>query len=296
MLALLSKLSVYGGLASVAGGSLFLVLYSDNRRQTVIPVLNYCFLGALIGFQGAALNFPFQIGMINDSGLKGLFDWPMAKLLLDTQLGDVTLYRLLGFAVAIAASAYFLARAKRLVSAPSEQFFRPFFTISSLVLICIVLSFPATGHVSVLSDWVKFALSLHVAAFASWIGLLWPFMVLARTPNLILLQQKLAAFGRHASVILIVLIATGAAMVWQLVGSLNEMYTSYYGLGLSLKVLIFIIILVIATWNKFRLVPKIQEAGVAAKFRHSVTLELSVAVAILCLTAAISTILGPGQH
>ncbi|MFT4860883.1 MAG: putative copper resistance protein D [Pseudohongiellaceae bacterium] len=293
---LLAKLSVYGGMASVAGASLFLVLYCDNRRQSVVPVISYCLFGALLGFQGAALNFPIQIGMINDDGFAGMLDWSMAKLLLDSQLGDVTLYRVLGFAVAIAVSGFFLFKSTRLSKAPAGMFFRPLFTLNALVLMGLALSFPLAGHVSVLNDWARFALALHVLAFAFWIGLLWPFMVLANTPDLDLLQTKLRQFGRHAIGVLVVLGSAGAVILWQLFGSLSEFFGSAYGLTMTLKLLIVIAIISIAAFNKLRLVPAIVEAGGAQRFRQSVKIEMVVAAAILVLTSYLSTLVGPMPH
>lgn len=294
--AILCKLSVYGGMAAIAGASLFLVLYSDNRRQTVVPVLFYCLFGALLGFQGAALNFPVQIGMINNSGLAGMMDWSMGKTLLDTQLGDVTLYRLLGFAAAVAVSAYFLTKTNRLTAAPGRMYFRPMFTLNALVLMALALSFPIAGHVSVLSDWLRFFLALHVLAFAFWIGLLWPFRVLANTTDLPLMQEKLRLFGQHAIGVLGILVSAGGLMLWQLFSSLNEFYVSAYGLTMTFKLLIFISILSIASYNKLRLVPRLLELGAAERFRQSVTVELGVAVIILVLTSYLSTLVGPVQH
>jgi putative copper resistance protein D len=296
ILSLLCKLSVYGGVASIAGASLFLVLYSDNRRQTVVPVLFYCLFGALLGFQGAALNFPVQIGMINNDGLAGMLDWSMGKLLLDTQLGDVTLYRLLGFTVAIAASIFFLIKTNRLEQAPASMFFRPLFTINTLVLMGLALSFPLAGHVSVLGDWAQFFLALHVLAFAFWIGLLWPFMALSKTPDGALLQTKLQAFGQHAISILAVLGIAGGLMLWQLFSSLSEFYNSAYGLTMAFKLLIVLFIVAIAAYNKLRLVPAVMERGGAARFRQSVAIELTVALLILVLTSYLSTLVGPMEH
>lgn len=296
IVSLLCKLSVYGGIASIAGASLFLVLYSDNRRQTVVPVLAYCLLGALLGFQGAALNFPVQIGIINNHGLAGMMDWSMAKLLLDTQLGDVTLYRLVGFAVATVVSAVFLVKTNRLDKAPGTLFFRPLFTLNALVLIGLVMSFPLAGHVSVLGQWARFFLALHVLGFAFWIGLLWPFMVLSKTPDTQLLQNKLQAFGLHAIGILVVIGAAGGFMLWQLLGSLREFYISDYGLAMASKLLLVLIILSIAAFNKLCLVPAIVVHGGAARFRQSVAIELLVAVLILVVTSYLSTLIGPMQH
>ena len=98
---LVCKLLLYFGAASIAGGSLCLWQFSDGRRGTVHGNLIYMISGALIGFQAVILNFLLQVGLVNDDGISGMFDWSMAAILLDTQLGDVTFYRLAGFVLAL---------------------------------------------------------------------------------------------------------------------------------------------------------------------------------------------------
>ncbi|NKB35461.1 MAG: hypothetical protein GKR91_20365 [Pseudomonadales bacterium] len=72
------------------GGSVCLWLYNDGSRRVVQANIRYLTFGAFIGFQGALLNFLVQVGMVSGSGVMGMFDWNMASIFLDTQLGDTT--------------------------------------------------------------------------------------------------------------------------------------------------------------------------------------------------------------
>ncbi|HAS47763.1 MAG TPA: hypothetical protein DCS33_00420, partial [Gammaproteobacteria bacterium] len=97
MASLLAKLLLYFAAFSIAGGSLAALRYSNGSRATLFSNFSTVFVGAVVGFHGVLLGFLVQVGLINDSGVGGMFDWGMASILLDTSLGDVTLFRLLAF-------------------------------------------------------------------------------------------------------------------------------------------------------------------------------------------------------
>lgn len=269
------------------------MLYSDGSRKTTHSILLYCCIGALVGFNSAGLNFLAQIGQINGAGISGMFDIAMGKMLIGTQLGDVTFYRLLGFAVAFLSSCYFLVAIQNLSKAPGLGFFRRIFTLNSLGLIVLVLSFRLIGHVSVLSLIAQFALAIHVLVFAFWIGALYPLYLLAKVPDTTLVQQKLALFGQHGVLLTASLLVAGGLMLWELFHSWAEFVSSAYGLSILFKLLLVVVILAIAAFNKLRFVPGLTSGEGARRFRRSVVIEGGVAVLILMLTAYLSTVIGP---
>jgi putative copper resistance protein D len=295
ILNLLCKLSVYFGLASIAGGSLFLVLYSDGSRKTTNTMLIYCGIGAFLGFQGAGLSFLSQVGQVNGNGLTGMFDLSLSRMLLDTQLGDVTLYRLLGFGLAFLVSIFVFFRIQRLKTPPKPIFYRRLFTLYCFALMGLVLSFRLIGHVSVLSTIAQLAIAIHVLAFGYWIGILFPLYMLAGVPDTNFVQLKLKRFGRHAILLLLLLGATGGLLIWQLLDSWTELFDTAYGQSIVVKLLLVLFIMAIAAFNKWRLVPKLNSKHGVRKFRRSVTIEGAVAFAILLVTAYLSTVIGPMQ-
>ena len=295
ILNLLCKLGVYLGLASIAGGSLFLVLYSDGSRKTTNTILIYCGVGAFLGFQGAGLSFLSQVGQINDNGLTGMFDLPMSQMLLDTQLGDVTLYRLLGFGLAFLVSIIVFHQIQRLKAPPRPIFYRRLFTLYCFALMGLALSFRLIGHVSVLSTIAQLAIAVHVLAFGYWIGILFPLYVLAGVPDTNSVQLKLKRFGRHVILLLLLLGAAGGLLIWQLLDSWTELFDTAYGISIAVKLLLVIVIMIIAAYNKWRLVPELNRKHGVQEFRRSVTIEGVVALAILLVTAYLSTVIGPMQ-
>ena len=106
----LGKLLQYPGIASLAGGTVCLLFYRDDRRQTLIVITAYIGLCCLIGFNAALLSFLFQVGASSGTGLAGMFDLDMARLLLGFEIGDATLLRLSGFLLPVIACGWFVAR------------------------------------------------------------------------------------------------------------------------------------------------------------------------------------------
>lgn len=274
---------------------MFLVLYSDGSRKTTNTILIYCGFGAFTGFQGVGLGFLSQVGQVNDKGLIGMFDLSMSQMLLDTQLGDVTFYRLLGFGLAFVVSMFVFLRIGRLKEPPKPIFYRRLFTIYCFSLMGLALSFRLMGHVSVLSTVSQLAIAVHVLAFGYWIGILFPLYVLAGVRDTDFVQLKLQRFGKHAILLLLLLIAAGGLLLWELLGSWTEFFDTAYGQSIVIKLLLVLLIMAIAAFNKLRLVPKLNSPQGAQDFRRSVVIEGAVALSILLVTAYFSTVIGPMQ-
>ncbi|MFK7862817.1 MAG: copper resistance D family protein [Pseudohongiellaceae bacterium] len=292
-LSIFCKLSVYFGLASIAGGSLFLVAYSDGSRQTTTRILIYSGVGAFVGFQGSIVSFLAQIGQINGAGFSGMFDLAMSQMLIDTQLGDATLYRLLGFGAAFLVNLWAVWALQKVSVSPSKLFYRRLFTLNCFALMSLSLSFRLIGHVSVLSTLAQLAIAVHVVAFGFWIGILYPLTVLINVPKVEFVQAKLRLFGQHAIFLVALLISAGGLLVLELFQSWEELFGSAYGLSVLAKIALVIGILAIAAINKLKLVPNLTgERGVAA-FRRSLRVEAVFAVLILSVTAYFSTVIGP---
>ncbi|HAJ76029.1 MAG TPA: hypothetical protein DCM64_06195 [Gammaproteobacteria bacterium] len=293
---LVCKLLLYFGAASIAGGSLCLGLYSDGHRQSVYTLLVYIMVGAMLGFQAVLANFFIQVGLVNDGGLAAMFDWNMASLLLDTQLGDVTFFRLAGFVAVILSSGFFLRKARQLNQAPGRTFYRSVLILHGAALLAVAFSFTLAGHVSVLSITARVAIILHFSAFACWIGSLFPLLLLTRSADLEFMQWAMRRFGNNAMAIVLVLTVAGVLMLIEVIASPGELVTTAYGLSLLLKLVLVLTIVGIAGLNKLLLVPAISSESSGAKLGKSIRVESVVATLILLLTAYSSTIIGPAGH
>ena len=270
--------------------------FSDGSRRALSSNLLYIILGSALGFQAVVLNFLVQVGVINGSGLRGMFDWGMVSLLLDTSLGDVTFLRLAGFVVALVTASLMLRKINRLTQAPGITFFRVLMSRSLIAIFLIALSFKVGGHVSILSTTAQLAVVLHVMAMSAWIGSLYPLLKITQTADMALLQQIMKKFGDSAIVILIVLVVAGVLMLLQLVGISSELFSTAYGLSLVAKLVMVVAILCVAAINKMVLVPQIVAQNSAEKIRTSIRVEMFCASLIFILTSYLATIIAPPGH
>ena len=259
----------------------------------MIRVLRYQLIGGLLGFHAVIINFLVQVGQINDSGLSGALDWDMAQILLDTSLGDLSLFRLVGF-VLICLSAFLCLRQSRMFStAPDSRFYQRNILGTVLGYLLLLYSFRFGGHVSVLGQPAQLALSLHFVCFSLWIGALWPLYHISSVSERNNLHLILKNFGNHAVFVVSALLIAGVVMLLEVIRAPMELLQTPYGRSLLLKLLLVLALLGIAAMNKLVLVPALLAEGTITRFRQSVKLEILVAILLLLATAYLSTIVGP---
>jgi putative copper resistance protein D len=292
---LVCKFLIYIGVASIAGGSYCLWQFSDRSKLSLHRILSYILIGSLIGFQGVVANFLIQVGLINDNGFAGMFDWGMASLLLGAQLGDVTLYRLIGFVIVLLSCLFSLRRVTHLTRAPNQNFYGLIIAIHFFALLVISSSFRLAGHVSVLSIVPQIGIVIHVTAFALWIGSLYPLYKFTESSDLNFLRLIMKRFGDYAIVILALLVASGLIMILELLESPSELISSPYGWAFLSKLSLVVIIVGIAAANKLIFVPIIATQTDTRKLASSIRWEMLIASLILMLTSYFSTIVGPAN-
>ena len=290
---LVCKLLLYFGAASIAGGSLCLWLYNNGKRQFFEKVISYIMLGAFLGFLGTLVNYFVQVGLINARGLTGMFDWDMASLLLETQLGEVTYMRLTGFILAFISSLIFFRKAVRL---PQQSFYRLLLGVHGIAFLFVAFTFTKAGHVSVLTGIARTAVVFHLYAFSAWIGSLFPLLLLTNSTELNLLKKLMQQFGDNALGIVIILAGMGALMLLELLDNPAELYTTPYGWVFLLKLFLVLVTLSVAAINKLVLVPAIVKNASALRLRRSIRVEMVVVTLVLIATSYLSTIVGPAGH
>jgi len=296
LLSVLSKVLIYLGAASALGGAFCLLNYSDGKRATLRHILGLHLTGALLGLHAVAAAFLAQVGTASGSGLSGAFDREMAGLLLGTQLGDLSLFRAVGFAILIGSGLSFYQAMVKRTRAPSRLFYQRLFAFNAFGFIFLLLSFRFGGHVSVQSLSVQFALAVHFTMFALWVGALYPLLTISRTEQVAELKVSLERFSKHAVVIVSLLLLSGLTLMLSLIHSTAELFTTPYGIALTLKTMLVVVLLGIAAVNKFIIVPRLLLQTDTAQFQRSVSVEIAVAVILLLLTAYLSTALGPASH
>ena len=250
-------------------------------------------LGAFLGFLGTLVNYFVQVGLINARGLTGMFDWDMASLLLETQLGEVTYMRLTGFILAFISSLIFFRKAVRL---PQQSFYRLLLGVHGIAFLFVAFSFTKAGHVSVLTGIARTAVVFHLYAFSAWIGSLFPLLLLTNSTELNLLKKLMQQFGDNALGIVIILAGMGALMLLELLDNPAELYTTPYGWVFFLKLFLVLVTLSVAVINKLVLVPAIVNNASALRLRRSIRVEMVAITLVLIATSYLSTIVGPAGH
>jgi putative copper export protein len=157
-------------------------------------------------------------------------------------------------------------------------------------------SFAWVGHVRAAAQAAApLLLAVHVLAVAFWLGALAPLLILTPRLEPRELGAVAARFGRLAMAVVPALLAAGAAVLWILLDSVSEFWTSGYGRLACVKIAFVACLLALAAGNKLRLVPRIVAGDPLAvrSLRRSISAELLVAGLILLITAALTTLSGP---
>lgn len=167
------------------------------------------------------------------------------------------------------------------------------FALSGVALVVIA---PAlTGHTRAFSPepLVVGTDILHVLAGSIWLGGL---VGIALTlPALAGREddaaQTLARFSMAAAGVLMALTGTGLVLAWRILASWENLFGSTYGRILLVKVALILVVVTVAGWNRFVLLPRVR-AGKRRPGRKSATtriggtvrIEAALLVAVLLLT------------
>jgi copper transport protein len=135
--------------------------------------------------------------------------------------------------------------------------------------------------------------ALHLSAGAVWLGGL---VGLALTlPSMRGRRRDAAAmvtrFSAAAAGVLAVLVASGTVTGWRIIGSWDGLFGTTYGRLLLVKVGVALVVVMIAAWNRLRLLPRLSGAvghdeGVVAAglVRRTVLAEATLLLALLAVT------------
>lgn len=151
---------------------------------------------------------------------------------------------------------------------------------------------------------------VHLLAAGAWLGALLALgTAIGRikahvTPgDVAVAQRTLKSFAVTGSIIVVLLVVTGLASGWALVGPshVSNLVGSLYGRLLLGKLALFAAMLLLAATNRFRLVPELAHVSdignppraAFAKLRLSIALETIFAVAILATVAWLGTLAPP---
>ena len=160
----------------------------------------------------------------------------------------------------------------------------------------VVASFALVGHTSERSFplALRWLIPMHVALLAFWIGGLKLLLHMACRQSVPDLAAAAASFSAVA-VWLVPLIGVAGLGAASLLVQPSQILTTSYGRSLLLKMVLYLALLVIATFNRVLLVPQLarQRRPTLTHLRYAVTTELILLVAALVITASLTTLFGP---
>ncbi len=134
---------------------------------------------------------------------------------------------------------------------------------------------------------------LHLAAGALWLGGLVALALVLRSlaGHGDTGAEVLSRFSTWAAGILAVLVVAGSVMAWRVAGSVDALLDTTYGTLLIVKVLLVLVAIAIAAWNRFSLLPRLRDAErrpardeTAASVVRTTFAEAGVLVAVLLVT------------
>lgn len=136
---------------------------------------------------------------------------------------------------------------------------------------------------------------VHVAAGSAWLGgSVALAMVLPRLAGRRQAGELVARFSSFAAGVLVALAATGGLLAWRIVGSWSALVETSYGRVLIAKVALVVVVVVVAAWNRFVLLPRSRAAvGHEAERQGSIAigrvvrLEAVLLVGVLALSAVL---------
>jgi putative copper resistance protein D len=141
---------------------------------------------------------------------------------------------------------------------------------------------------------------LHLLAAGLWLGGLVPLTWLlgrARSPSgagwISVARDVVPRFSQMGYAAVALLAATGAINTLLLVGSVEALTGTPYGRLLSLKILLFLVMVVLALINRFRLLPRLRREPLSsapvAAFARSVLFEQAFGFAVLAVVSVLGT-------
>ena len=214
----------------------------------------------------------------------------ISTVLFDTSFGLVWCWRLLFAFLLIGACLAPLARRRM-----------PAILVLSLLLL---ISLGWVGHAVEGQGVARFVHQInqmvHLLAAGLWLGGLVPLTWLlgrARSPSgaawISVARDVVPRFSHMGYVAVALLAATGAINTLLLVGSVEALAGTPYGRLLSLKILLFLVMVVLALINRFRLLPRLrrepQPSAPLAALARSVLFEQALGFAVLAVVSVLGT-------
>lgn len=279
-LAVLVRAALFVALFQAVGTVLFLVLFGRMAGQGAESTARHARTMALLAMGLVIVHLALQAARMTGS-LDSLGDFALHAEVLASPFGSAHVLQFLGLG--------FVA-----VGAGST---RPLARAASVAGACVTLgAFLLVGHTSALtSRWVAgLLLLLHLGVVAFWFGSLWPLRELVRKASAEIAGRELRRYSAVATALVPLIAAAGLVLALRVASGVPDAELPYTRLLMG-KIAGFALLMGLASWNKWRLVPALErgEARAARQLERSLSMELVLIAMVLCATAVMTSWYSP---
>ena len=262
-----------------AGMAFFIALFGRMLEDSLSPLWRITKLSAITAIVLCVGQYALEAARMADD-MSGVIDPSLQMIAMHSARSLVLATRLLGL-VLIA-----MTVARRDIGK----------TLSLLGGGMVAISFMLTGHTaaSPLRWGLALLLSIHVIIVAFWFGALVPLFVICTRETPIRAGQVTEAFSKVALWLVPGIFGAGVLIGLVLVRHLAELRTGY-GDSLIAKFTGFVLLMGLAALNKWRLGPAIASGDIRIlrAFRRTLGAEYVLILAVLCITAVMTTFYSP---
>jgi copper resistance protein D len=159
----------------------------------------------------------------------------------------------------------------------------------------LTFSFALSGHAPTIGFIAGLVIAIHVSAAAWWIGSLWLLRHACGESDFNIVAHAVHRFSAVALRLVGVLVIAGVVLLYALLTVDQLRPFSAYAQVVVMKLAIVASVLGVATYNKFRLTPRLAagDSGAVSILRKSIHIELVLIAAVLATTAILTTYTSP---
>jgi len=278
LLAVIVRALLFVTLFQAAGAAFFLALFAPRLDRSTERIRRLVRSAAAAGVVLILAHLALEPARLAGE-FDGLWDRDLQRLAWDSGSGASQLLQAIGLIV-ILASPRIPGGAGRLWAGGAG--------------LIAVGAFLLTGHTSAhaLRGLLAPLLALHLLVVAFWFGSLGALVLVCRLEPPARAGAILHHFSRLAGWLVPLILLAGLSMGWILAGSTSVLQRPYGQLLLA-KLAGFVLLMLLAAGNRWRLVPAFAAGASAAPLRRAMVAEYGLVVAILAITAVLTAYFSP---
>jgi putative copper resistance protein D len=268
-------------LYQAAGAAFFVALFSRHAARVLPRICRLGVLAAVLGIVLVLLLAPLEAARMAGD-FSGAGNAALLRLALRSSRGDAHALQLAGLAL-VGVGLWFHR-------ANGATKWTLFVAVTGAMLAAVALTL--TGHTSVnpLRKWLAPLLAVHLLVAAFWFGALWPLWLTLQHESVADAEAVLRRFSKLAIWLVPGIALAGLGMAFLLIDTWST-FRRAYGLILIVKATVFVLLLVLAALNRWRLMPAL--ASVRAALRRSILAEYLLIAGVLAMTAVLTSLYSP---